>query len=92
MDLVGGEFAIKRRLGSEIGHDSNAAKRNDQAQQEQVMLRRYVALEWCRREYPGKALRMAGCAVYSTAEDDDPMAACRVAPVLAMAVLILTSR
>jgi hypothetical protein len=44
MDLVGGEFAIKRRLGSEIGHDSTAAKRSDQPQQEQVMLRR--TLRW----------------------------------------------
>ncbi len=29
---------------------------------------------------------MAGCALCSAAEDDDPMAACRVAPVLAMEV------
>src|SRR6202022_49801 len=36
--------------------------------------------------YPGKAFRMAGCALCGAAEDDDPMAACRVAPVLAMEV------
>jgi hypothetical protein len=36
--------------------------------------------------YLGKALRMAGFAVCSTAEDDDPLAACWVAPVLAMEV------
>ena len=46
---MGGELIIKRRLRSEIGHDSTAAKRSDQAQQEQVMLLGYDALEWCRR-------------------------------------------
>ncbi len=33
-DPAGGEFAIKRRLESEIGHDRAAAKRSDQAQQD----------------------------------------------------------
>lgn len=30
---VGGEFELKRRLGSEIGRNSAAAKRTDQARQ-----------------------------------------------------------
>ena len=46
---VGGEFAIKRLLGSETGRDSTAAKRIDQTRQEEVMLLRYVTLEWCRQ-------------------------------------------
>ena len=46
---VRGEFAIRRRSVSETTHGNAAAKRVDQAQQEQGVLHRCVALAWHRR-------------------------------------------
>src|SRR5882672_9450800 len=47
--FVSGEFAIRRRSVSETTHGNAAAKRIDQAQQEQGVLHRCVALAWHRR-------------------------------------------
>ena len=46
---VGGEFVIKRRLGSERDHDSAGARHGEQARLEQVMVHRRVGLAWRRR-------------------------------------------
>jgi hypothetical protein len=48
-EVVSGEFAIRWLSVSETTHGNAAAKRIDQAKQEQGVLHRYVALAWHRR-------------------------------------------
>jgi len=48
---VDGELMFKRRSGSETGHDSAAAKRSHQAQQQRGRALRRAALAWSRRAH-----------------------------------------
>ena len=54
---VGGEFPIKRQSGSETDRGNAAAKRDDQARQEQVRMRRRVARASCHRASGGRDAR-----------------------------------
>jgi hypothetical protein len=48
---VGGEILVKRRSESETDHGNVAAKRDDQARQEQLRMRRRIARASCHREF-----------------------------------------
>src|ERR1700730_10932102 len=54
---VGAEILVKRRSGSETDHGNVAAKRDDQARQEQWRMRRRVARAPCHRASGGRGTR-----------------------------------
>src|SRR6202521_5762110 len=54
---VGGEILVKRRSESETDHGNVAAKRDDQARQEQLMIRRRIARASCHRASGGRDAR-----------------------------------
>ena len=55
--LVSGEILVKRRSGSETDHGNVAAKRDDQARQEQLRMRRRIARGSCHRASGGRDTR-----------------------------------